>query len=134
MEKILYSAVVLDKESHKILVNEFSDIIPDGWKIFAHHMTIVFGQGLPEELERYLGMKVELRAIEFGISDLVMAVKVEGFETTNKIPHITLAVNVNDGGTPIMSNNILDWRRLSEVIGKNQITLTGTVEEIKVRR
>ena len=133
MEKILYSAVVLDEESHQRLLNEFSDIIPNDWKTFAHHMTIIFGQGLPEDLERYLGAKVTLRAVELGLSSMALAVKVDGFPTKNKIPHITLAINVKEGGKPVMSNNILDWRKLSNVIGKNEIPLTGIVEEIKAR-
>ena len=130
-EKILYSAVVLNEESHGKLVNEFNSIIPNDWKIFAHHMTIVFGQGLPRDMEKYLGMKVKLVATEFGLSDKVMAVKVEGFHSKNDKPHITLAVDVESGGKPFHSNQITDWKPLSNVIGKSEIVLEGTVEEIK---
>lgn len=131
MSKILYSAVVLDKQSHDKLVREFSEIIPDDWKIFAHHLTIIFGQGLPKDLERYLGMNVTLTATEFGASDMAMAVKVEGFYSKNEIPHITIAVNVNEGGKPFMSNQIKDWKPLNQIVGVSEIVLTGKVEEIK---
>ena len=131
MEKILYSAVVLDKQSHGKLLSIFSNIIPDDWKIFAHHMTIVFGGGLPKDLEKYNGMKVKLIATEFGINDKVMAVKVEGFHSNNEIPHVTIAVNVNAGGKPFMSNKIKKWQPLSRVVDVSQIDIHGVVTEIK---
>jgi hypothetical protein len=130
-KKILYSAVVLDDKSHGELLSLFSNIIPNDWKLFAHHLTIVFGLGLPQDLERYLGMTVPLTATKVGISDMAIAVKVDGFQSMNKIPHITLAVNVNQGGKPMMSNNIVDWKNLSEVIGKSTINLNGVVTEVK---
>jgi len=130
MAKILYSAVVLDKQSHGKLLNTFSNVIPDDWKTFAHHMTIVFGEGLPQDLENYKGMKVRLVATEFGMSDKVMAVKVEGFQSNNEIPHITIAVDVNSGGKPFHSNNIKDWKSLNQVVGVSRITLEGVVDEV----
>lgn len=131
MEKILYSAVVLTKESHGKLLNSLTNVIPDDWKTFAHHMTIVFGQGLPEDLIKYNGMKVKLTAKEFGLSDMAMAVKVDGFHSNNEIPHITVAVNVNAGGKPFMSNKINDWKPLNQVAGVSHIELEGVVEEVK---
>ncbi len=109
MEKVLYSAVVLDNDSHTMLVNAFKTFIPKDFKIYAHHMTINMGE-LKEEYRKYLGMTVMLKVVALGIDEKVIAVKVEGFPTVNKIPHVTLAVDVNNGGKPVMSNNITEWQ------------------------
>ncbi|MFN9902333.1 MAG: hypothetical protein ACK55Z_26845, partial [bacterium] len=37
---ISYSAVVLDHDSSELLLDKFRGEIPDGWKKYAHHMTI----------------------------------------------------------------------------------------------
>jgi len=134
--KVLYSAVVLDEKSHDELLAKFKDSIPEGWKTFAHHMTIVFGKGLPEDLKGDLGKSVELTVTELGKSDKAMAVKVEGyppdkkaFKSTNKIPHITLAVNTLEGGKPVMSNQITNWSPV-ENFKVEEFKVTGTVTEV----
>lgn len=128
-KKVLYSAVVLDEKSHDELLAKFKDSIPEGWKPFAHHMTIVFGKGLPKYLKGDLGKEVTLTVKEFGKftqgkSDKAMAVKVEDYPSANKIPHITLAVNTLEGGKPFMSNQITDWSPVEN------FTVTGTVTEV----
>lgn len=55
---------------------------------------------------------------------MAMAVKVNGYISKNKIPHITIAVNVAGGGKPVMSNNITDWQPM------NPVSLKGTVSEV----
>lgn len=122
-DKVLYSAVVLDEKSKNELLAKFD--IPEGWKTFAHHMTIVFGKGLPEDMKSDLGKTVTLTVKELGISDMAIAVKVDGYPSTNNIPHITMAVNVNEGGKPVMSNQITNWKPV-----KN-FNITGTVTEVK---
>ncbi len=121
----MYSAVVLDKESRSKLLSVMGTYVPDDWEKIAHHMTINMGPIKPE-LERYLGMTVPLRVKEIGISEKAFAVKVEGFPTTNKIPHITIAIDRKGGGKPVMSNLITDWRPIQ--LG---FDLKGTVKEIK---
>jgi hypothetical protein len=116
-----YSAVVLDKESHDKLINELKNQIPQGWKIYAHHMTIAFKQPLEDKSQ--LGKTVTLRATKLGISDMAMAVMVDGYPSKNKIPHVTIAVNPN-GGKPFMSNQIENWQTI------NPITLVGQVTEV----
>ena len=120
-KKVLYSAVVLDDKSHKLLLDIFSDIIPPDWKTFAHHMTIAFGKGVenPDEL----GTTVTLKVVELGISDMAIAARVEGYKSNNAIPHITLAINPN-GGKPVMSNQITNWKPI-----KN-FDITGIVTNI----
>jgi len=124
--KVFYSGVILlDKSKHKLLT-AIGHMIPDGWKEFAHHMTIIFAKGLDAmDLEEDNGKSVEIRATHVGLSDKAMAVKVEGYPSANDIPHITIAVNP-DGGKPVMSNQITNWKKLD-----NHINLEGTVAEIK---
>ena len=120
---VLYSAVVLDEASKNALLNTGNRLldIPKGWKTFAHHMTIVFGKGLKNRDE--VGKKVDLRVTKVGLSDMAMAVAVEGYPSNNAIPHITLAVNP-DGGKPVMSNDITKWKDIKP------FTVTGVVTEI----
>jgi predicted kinase len=104
---VLYSCVLLDQASHNKLLERFGLDIPKGWKTFAHHMTIVFGKGV--ENKEDLGKEVTLRVTKAGLSDMAMAVQVEGYPSKNAIPHITLAVNP-EGGKPVMSNDITKWQ------------------------
>jgi len=119
-DKVLYSAVVLDEKSHAELINRFSDIIPDDWKTYAHHMTVEFGKGVENESD--LNKKVELTGIELGVSDNAIAIKVIGYPGKKNIPHITIAVAPN--ATPKMSNEITDWEKISD------IKLTGVITNI----
>jgi hypothetical protein len=68
-----------------------------------------------------------LKVVALGIDEKVIAVKVEGFPTVNKIPHVTLAVDVNNGGKPVMSNNITEWQPVKNMM----FMLKGVVQEIK---
>ena len=105
-KSISYSAVVLDHESSELLLDTFNSEIPDGWKKYAHHMTISLGKAVEDE--NLLGSVQTLIVTQIGKSDMAVAVRVEGFPSKNKIPHITLAVNP-EGGKPFMSNKIEEW-------------------------
>ena len=118
---VLYSAVVLDKASHNKLLERFALEIPDGWKTFAHHMTIAFGKGVANKED--LGKEVILKATKIGMSDMAMAVQVEGYPSNNAIPHITIAVNP-DGGKPKDSNDITKWQDIKPMF------INGKVKEI----
>jgi hypothetical protein len=134
MSNIAYSAVVLDNESRDFLIKRFSGIIPEGWEIIAHHMTINLGELKPDlfsefNSEKLLGLELELAIKKIGVSDKAIAVEVAGAPTVNKIPHITLAVNRKEGGKPVMSNYITNWSpvNVSE-------RLKGKVEEVPYKR
>ena len=122
-KKPYISMVVLDEQSRTELLTSFKDYVPLGWKLFGHHMTIKFGSGLPFEIAHLCDESVTLVVTHIGISDKAIAVKVNGFPSFNKIPHITIAVNDSEGGKPVMSNNITDWKKV------NPIELTGSVVE-----
>ena len=102
---ISYSAVVLDEESRKKLINDFSHILPESWEIICHHMTICLGE-LPSDLKSNIGKKVSLKVIKWGVSGKAMAVQVEGYYSENNIPHITIAINRKAGAKPFDSNKI----------------------------
>jgi hypothetical protein len=119
---VLYSCVLLDKASHNALVAyPYPFDYPNGWNLFAHHMTINLG---PLKDKSDLGKEVSLRVTKVGLSDMAMAVQVEGYPSKNEIPHVTLAVNPH-GGKPAMSNEITKWQDIKP------FNITGVVTEIK---
>jgi predicted kinase len=124
--KILYSGVILDEKSKGKLLTAFGYKIPDGWKEFAHHMTIAFKAGLPAEYKDDLGKIVNLTATHVGVSDTNVAVKIAGYASELELPHITLAVDTENGGKPAMSKEITNWVKLDSYIG-----LAGVVTEVK---
>lgn len=117
----MYSAVILKPKSQKRLIKAFESYVPEGWRYYAHHMTIVFNESLPipEDLEK----NVELTATHIGISDKAIALKVDGYPSKNKIPHITLAVARDS--KPYLSNMIEDWHRIQPV------KVNGVVSEVR---
>ncbi len=123
----MFASLVLDKQSANKLVEAVKQYIPEGWKIFAHHMTINFGKGLPEDMKGDINSIKTIKATEIGVSDMAIAVKVEGYHSDNEIPHVTVAVNTAEGGKPVMSNQITNWQKLD-----NYINLSGVVEEKKL--
>jgi hypothetical protein len=125
MKKIEYSAVVLTQDSQAKVVNKYGHLVPEGWKIFAHHMTIVFGKGLPNEVKHQQGDTVTLKVNFIGLNKRVIAFKVDGFVSANENPHVTFAVNVTDGAKPFESNQIEEW---VEVLPFN---IEGVVMEIE---
>lgn len=122
----LFASLVLDKDSISNLLKLTNQYIPEGWKVIAHHMTINFGKGLPNNLKDDLGEAKEITAYEIGISEMAIAVKVKGYHSDNTIPHVTIAVNPN-GGKPVMSNDIEVWKPLPK-----EIKLSGVVTEEKL--
>lgn len=131
MGKVVFSGVVLDKESRNHLKDIFKEYVKNGlttgeldkWVIHCHHMTICFGELKDKSL---LGQSVGLRVKALGRNETAIAVQVDGFDfkIDNKIPHITLAVDASNGGKPQNSNDILTWFPFSTKI------LTGVVREV----
>lgn len=125
--KTLYTAVILDDYTRENLTQEF--YLPYGinneWKWYAHHMTINMGEAKPI-IKQFLGTKQILVVTHIGKSNECIALKVKGFKSYNDIPHVTLAVNVKNGGRPVMSNMITDWKPLEVKYG-----LSGIVTEVK---
>ena len=127
MAGISYSAVVLDENSKKRLINRFKSMIPEGWEIIGDHMTINLGE-IDPEYQKYLGLPIRLAVEDIAMDDKVIAVGVSGFKTNNAKAHITLAVNRTNGGKPMMSNNLRNWERI-----QRPLSLTGKVLEIEYK-
>ena len=124
-KQVLYSAVILDDDArdHLLsLVKEYVEI-PFNWEKMAHHMTIIFKEGLPQQLKDDLGKRVHLHLKNIGVSDDAIAVEVDGYPSTKDKPHITVAIPKD--GKPVNSNYITDWRPIEE-----DIILKGKVSEI----
>ena len=124
VKKVSYSAVVIDDESRTKLIQVFQAMIPEGWEVIAHHMTINMGS-IDEMYKDLLGQEAKLNVTSYAIDDKVMAVGVKGAPTVNNVPHITIAVNRAEGGKPFMSNKLTDWRKIGFSFEVN-----GTVEEV----
>jgi hypothetical protein len=121
---VSYSAVVLDPASKYRLLEFVGNNIPTGWNVYAHHMTINMG---PLKDKTDIGKNVTITVTALGLSDMAMAVKVDGYTSKNVTPHITVAVNPN-GGKPMMSNDITKWQDIKT------FNLIGTVTEVKNKK
>jgi hypothetical protein len=96
--------------------------IPEGWTPHAHHMTINMG---PSKDPSLVGQDGNFTLVAVGQDDKVIAAKVESSTpSANATPHITIAVNKNAGGKPVMSNNLKEWKPI------NPISLTGKILQI----
>lgn len=115
----IYYGAFLYPESHFELLEVLKDEIPENWKTYAHHMTLLFGKKKNEVVEMYLknnmGKDVYLNAVSIGISNDAMAVKIESdVPSDNTTSHITIAVPM--GGKPFNSNFITNWTQLESPI------------------
>jgi hypothetical protein len=117
----IYSAVVLDTKSKEKILEVIN--VPEGWDKIAHHMTINMGALADKEL---IGKKFDMRVIGVASDDKVIAVKVEtDAPSKNQIKHVTVAVNRDAGGKPVMSNFLTGWEKV-----KTPFFISGTVEEV----
>jgi len=105
---VSYTAFVLEDNS-KLL-----EYVPEGWKTYAHHMTIIpppeMKRRLPSRWLDYSGcLKVvgvaqneQVVTARVSLGDLPIPMKIKG------LPHITIATNPETGGQPVMSNNFME--------------------------
>jgi spore cortex formation protein SpoVR/YcgB (stage V sporulation) len=131
----MYSAVVLDEKSHLKLVKWADDNIKvggvrlpvlvsqNGWKLYCHQM-IIQSPGIPEYVEKDVDEKQTLEITHIGTSDKVVAVRVLGYPSTNKIPHIVIATNIVED-EPIPSNKITNWKPV-----ESGTKFNGTVKKV----
>ena len=115
--RFIYTALKLDEASHEKLKSELLGEIPEGWKLFCHHMTINLGDASVGPAADLVGETMTLRAVELGKDEKVMAVRVESdCPSNNSIKHVTVAVNFAGGGKPKDSNDLTDWVDLPSTI------------------
>ena len=96
----------------KSFLEKNGKIIPEDWKEYCSHMTLVFNHGteddqrLAEFYDMFLGESVGLRTTAIGISDRAIALEVD-FITANLHSHITIAIAPD--AKPVESNDIVEW-------------------------
>jgi hypothetical protein len=117
----LYCGVFLDMASRAMILDRVE--IPMGWRVYVHHMTIRLGE-LPNNLKDLIGEEVELLVTHIGKSDKAIAFGIDTSLSFNKRPHITVAIDVENGGKPKDSNDIINWDRIKE------FTVRGKIGEI----
>lgn len=99
----LFVAVVLDEDSKERLRAWFPNELLS--KAFAHHMTVKFKPSEAEVAALSMGSAVSLQVVGWADNGKVQCVAVTGFQSTNEVPHITVAT---DGKTaPKLSNDLL---------------------------
>ena len=133
----MYTAILLDEESKaelkEAMLEWFNHDRYQSWRSYCHHLTLNMGpmsKGLNSTELLNSEATIEIDAV--GWSDKVTACRAtkmltlngEELKSTNEVPHITLAVNVHEGGKPVMSNDITMW------IPVPQRTFCGKVVEI----
>lgn len=119
-----YTAIVLDPESQKKLLAMIST---EGWELpVAHHMTINMGEVEKGPIGRnYIGQKVIVNVISLAKSESAMAVGVNTeIPSSNRIKHITVALNPSLGGKAKDSNNLDNW------IPIPNFKLSGEIREV----
>lgn len=130
MENWIYYGVFLDDdESQRVynIVNSLPGInIPDDWRKYADHMTIIYNnkseiaQAWAKQANVRLGEDVILKATHVGVSDKAIAIRVTGEMSANDIPHITIACSPT--GKPVESNKITNWREI------DPFTINGRID------
>lgn len=126
----MYTALVLDDNSQKILRNLFESRIPNDWDMKCHHMTINMGVAIDGPAIGLLGKEFDIKLIAFSKDERCCAVFVEtDAPSKNKLKHITVAVNVNGGGKPKHSNELTDW--IDFPSDSLALTLKGVVKEVQ---
>lgn len=101
----IYSAAFLDdREAGLLLAWWEQNVSPLLEDTFAHHMTIKFKPSNDEVGVLPIGATVDLKVAGYVDTPEVQAVVVRGLNSTNDVPHITVAT---DGGKPFRSNKAL---------------------------
>lgn len=129
MNNLLYTSLVLTEESKRLLLDEVMKFAPkwENGRIIAEHHTIAFHTNMIDEILDWCmeneGKMFRVFAYEYGVSDKAFAVKLEtDIPCANEIKHITVMTNPDNGGKPVDSNNIKDWKEMPV------ITLSGYVK------
>ena len=127
----VYYGIFFSDDTKKSLIEDARRMgyIPQGWKIYCDHMTIIFndhsGKQNISHLEESLGKKVTLIIDSIGISDRAFAFGVANYKTSNRQSHITIAIVPE--GKPVESNNIQKW------VHFHPFTIEGTLDVIRPR-
>lgn len=133
-ENWVYYGVFFSQQMKYFLIERAKDIvdIPEDWKLYGDHMTIIFNDGIEEKAEHanalddVLGKYQQLRISSIGISEDAIAFGVSNYKTQNEHSHITIAVA--PGSKPVKSNEIKNW---TPIIG---FYVTGKLGKISKKK
>jgi hypothetical protein len=133
-KKASYTAVVLDEKSRSLLLETFVTEIAsleDDFQFkternepLIHHVTVNLGCFDPILNENLLGQEITMEVISFAYDSKVAAfgIKTElsgyggskfgspSVYSVNQIPHITVAINPKENGSPYDSNKLKEWK------------------------
>lgn len=123
-----YYGIFVSKLMHNSILEDMKNIIPQGWKIYADHCTLLHCSDKENAkyaplFEKLLDTKMEMRVTAIGKSDKALALRVEA-PSCNKIPHITIAVAPD--AKPVESNDITEWTPIQESL---QFNIRGTINK-----
>lgn len=82
MEDWIYYGLFLSDEAKATLMESLSGKIPEGWKPYCDHMTIIYNDHSEnakiwgDNCEKELGKRTVLTATDLGLSDRATAIKV----------------------------------------------------------
>lgn len=133
MKNFIYFCLKLDDDTkERLMVHAKSlNVNFTKAKVYLDHCTLLFHTQdypeLKEYLDNHIGFEYCMRITSIGISDKVAAFGVDiyaklnngGSICCNKHPHITICTM--NGGKPVESNNIKDWKKINNVILINGI-------------
>lgn len=118
-----YTALVLDHRSQQVLRELFETLDHPTWEVQCHHMTINMGSPDRGPANSIFGQRVSLRVETVGIADKVVAVGVQTrVPSINAVKHITLGVDREAGGKPVMSNDITTWLEVKPIVLRGVVT------------
>ena len=133
-ENWVYYGVFFSQQMKDFLIERAKDIvdIPEDWKLYGDHMTIIFNDGNEKKAEHanalddVLGAYQQLRITSIGISEEAIAFGVSNYKTQNEHSHITIAVA--PGSKPVKSNEIKEW---TPILG---FYVTGKIGKISKKK
>ena len=90
-------------------------------------MTIAFHTNIPDDIFNWCvdhrGEMIQMTAVKLGVSEKAVAVQVDtDAPSTNTIKHITLAVDLSNGGKPVDSNYIKEWVSIDPIVLFGNVT------------
>lgn len=130
-KSIQYTGFVLDPDHEGTI--KLKDMVPEDWKEYAHHMTMVPPPKMKQRLPTDQFFEGCLKVVGIAENDRVMAAKVDmGDELLyfkiEGIPHITIATNPETDGRPVMSNEFSE----DDFEDIEPIEICGKVEEVPI--
>ena len=129
-DKWIYYGVFFSDKTKRFLIVKAEQLvdIPEDWKLFGGHMTIVYNdksedkQEMADALDNVLGYQQQLYIDSIGISEEAIAFGVKDYATQNEHSHITIAVA--PGSKPVKSNEITKW------VSIEGFYVTGKIDKI----